>query len=170
MRESLALNDWMQLTHSSTRASTGHLTRCGIKRTHLVLSKPPEEAAKSISPPAASLPGVVWGSPSLFIPSTDQLGKFSVRRKNWIRTGRGASLPWCCLPRSAGALLLHLIRTWLGSSLPYERGLPSGASAQTPRTQGEICGVWRWWAEGVGWRRRRWGETAETLLILHISS
>lgn len=38
----------------------------GIKPTHLALSKPEEEAPKSISPLAACLPRVVWGFRSLF--------------------------------------------------------------------------------------------------------
>lgn len=93
-----------------------------INLTYLAPSNIREKSAKPISPPAASLP-VSFGDLLHFF-SDGTLSVQGKRGRNNVKWRKRGSLPWRRLFRFAGALLPGPIRTWLRSSLPYERKAP----------------------------------------------
>lgn len=95
-------------------------------------------------------PRVLWGPSSLLSDGTLSV-QWKTRRNN-VKWRKRGSLLWRRLFRFAGALLPGPIRTWLGSSLPYERKAPLWRSHPDSARGGETRPD-NWRIRGVIWLR-----------------
>lgn len=96
-------------------------------------------------------PRVLWGPSSLFF-SDGTLSVQWKRGRSNVKWRKRGSLLWRRLFRFAGALLPGPIRTWLGSSLPYERKAPLWRS-HPDSTRGGETRPDNWRIRGVIWLR-----------------